>query len=80
VGGPDVWEIVRDLKGATAEGAADPLDAVARVSGLDRAVVESAASYYGAYPDDVDERIRANERAAERLRQVLESPPVQSAA
>jgi hypothetical protein len=79
-GAPDVWEIVRDLRGATAEGAADPLDAVARVSGLDRAVVESAASYYGAYPDDVDERIRANERAAERLRQVLESPPVQSAA
>jgi|HubBroStandDraft_4_1064222.scaffolds.fasta_scaffold02225_8 hypothetical protein len=70
-GGPDVWEIARDLKGAVAEGAADPIGTVARVSGLDRAVVELAASYYAAYPDDIDERIRLNEQAAERLRQAL---------
>lgn len=79
-GGPDVWEIVRDLKGATAEGAADPLEAVGRISGIDRAIVESAASYYAGYPDDIDERIRVNEQAAERLRHVLESSPTQSAA
>lgn len=79
-GGPDVWEIVRDLKGAAAEGAADPIEAVAHVSGLERAVVELAAGYYADHPEDVDERIRANERAAERLRHVLASPPTQSAA
>ncbi len=79
-GGPDVWEIARDLKGVTAEGAMDPLEAVGRLSGLDRAVVELAASYYAAYPDDVDERIRMNEQAAERLRHVLEARPAQSAA
>ncbi len=79
-GGPDVWEIVRDLKGVTAEGADDPIAAVARVSGLDRAVVELAASYYAAYPDDIQERIRSNEQAAERLRRVLGPPPAQSAA
>jgi hypothetical protein len=79
-GGPDVWEIARDLKGATAEGATDPLETVGRISGLDRAVVELAAGYYAAYPDDIDERIRVNEQAAERLRHVLESPPTQSAA
>jgi hypothetical protein len=79
-GGPDVWEIARDLKGATAEGATDPLAAVGRISGLDRAVVELAAGYYAAYPDDIDERIRMNEQAAERLQHVLESPPTQSAA
>jgi hypothetical protein len=79
-GGPDVWEILRDLKGATAEGAADPLEAVTRMSGLDRTVVESAARYYAAYPDDIDERIRMNEQAAERLRHVLETQPAQSTA
>jgi hypothetical protein len=70
-GGPDVWEIVRDLKGVAREGATDPIEAVARVSGLDRSIVELAASYYAAYPDDIDERIRMNEQAAERLRQAL---------
>jgi hypothetical protein len=70
-GGPDVWEIARDLKGAAQEGATDPIGAVSRVSGLDRGVVELAASYYAAYPDDVDERIRINEQAAERLRHTL---------
>ncbi|HVA20241.1 MAG TPA: hypothetical protein VMU55_08705 [Solirubrobacteraceae bacterium] len=79
-GGPDVWEIARDLKGAAGEGAADPIEAVARVSGLDRGTVELAARYYAAYPDDIDERIRINDQAAERLRHVLGSSPAQSAA
>ena len=79
-GGPDVWEIVRDLKGVTAEGADDPIAKVARVSGLDRAVVELAASYYAAYPEDIEARIRINDQAADRLRRVLGPPPAQSAA
>jgi hypothetical protein len=79
-GGPDVWEIVRDLQGVTRESVDDPIEAVARLSGLDRGVVELAASYYVAYPDDVDERIRTNEQAAERLRRVLGPPPAQSVA
>jgi hypothetical protein len=33
--------------------------------------VELAAGYYAAYPDDIDERIRMNEQAAERLRRAL---------
>jgi hypothetical protein len=71
VGGPDVWEIVRDLKGVIAEGtASDPIGTVASVSGLDHGVVELAASYYAAYPDNVDERISMNEQAAERLHSV----------
>jgi hypothetical protein len=80
VGGPDVWEIARDLKGAAGEGATDPIEAVARASGLDRGTVELAASYYAAYSDDIDERIRMNDQAAERLRHVLGSSPAQSAA
>lgn len=79
-GGPDVWEIVRDLKGVVGEGSTDPVEVVASISGLDRAVVELAASYYAAYPDDIEERIRINEQAAERLRQVLDSRPPAPAA
>jgi hypothetical protein len=79
-GGPDVWEIVRDLKGVVGEGSTDPIEQVVRVSGLDRAVVELAASYYAAHPSDVDERIRMNEQAVERLRQVLSAHPSTPAA
>jgi hypothetical protein len=74
-GGPDVWEIVRDLKGAAHEGAKDPIETVSHTSGLDRGKVELAASYYAAYPDDVDERIRMDEQAAERLRRALGVAP-----
>jgi hypothetical protein len=33
--------------------------------------VELAASYYAAYPGDIDERIQMDELAVERLRHVL---------
>jgi hypothetical protein len=79
-GGPDVWEIARDLKAAAREGATDPIAAVAHVSGLDRGAVELAAGYYAAHSADVDERIAIDERAAERLRHMLGSPPARSAA
>ncbi len=79
-GGPDVWEIARDLKAAAGEGATDPIEAVARISGLDRSAVELAASYYAAYPAGIDERIQMDERAAERLRHILGSSPTRSAA
>jgi hypothetical protein len=58
----------------------DLIEAVARISGLDRSAVELAASYYAAYPGDIDERIRMDEEAAERLRHVLGSSPTRSAA
>jgi hypothetical protein len=74
-GGPDVWEIVRDLKGASAAGDREPVETVARASALDRVAVALAASYYAAYPDDIDERIRLNEQAAERLRRALMVAP-----
>jgi hypothetical protein len=70
-GGPDVWELVRDLQAAARDGAKDPIEAVSRVSGVDRRAVELAASYYAAYPDEVDDRIRMDREAAERLRRAL---------
>jgi hypothetical protein len=74
VAGPDVWEIVRDLKAAARDGAPDPIARVSEGTGLDRGKVQLAASYYAAYPDRVDERIRLDEQAAERLRRALDTP------
>ena len=74
-GGPDVWEIVRDLKGAASEGVRDPIDAIATVAGLDRGKIELAAGYYAAYPDAVDQRIQMEEEAADRLRRALGIDP-----
>jgi len=75
VGGPDVWELVRDIKGAAAAGSSDPIATVSEVSGIDRDKVELAARYYGAYPEDVDERIRMNDEEAELLRRALGDRP-----
>jgi hypothetical protein len=80
IGGPDVWEIARDLKAAAEEGATNPIESVVRISGLDRRAVELAASYYAAYPAEVDDRIQLDEEAAERLRHVIGSSPTRSAA
>lgn len=70
-GGPDVWEIVRDLKRAASEGSADPIGAVASGTGLNRSVVQLAAGYYAAHPRSVDERIQLDEQAAEQVRRAL---------
>jgi hypothetical protein len=71
VDGPDVWEVVRELRRASAEGVADPVASTARGLGLTPEQVERAAGYYGAYPKEVDERLRAEELAAERVRRTL---------
>ena len=67
VGGPDVWEVVRDLRGAESGGAADPVGAVAAASDLSEAQVRLAAAYYAAYPAGIDRRIAEEEQLAERL-------------
>jgi hypothetical protein len=59
VGGPDVWEVVgvaRDNGGDLAETAA--------YLELTLGLVQAAASYYAAYPQEVDERIERNRREA----------------
>ncbi len=76
VGGPDVWEIVRDLKGAAREGSSDPIAAISSVTGIERSKIELAANYYAAYPHGVDERIRMDEEAAERLQRALGVSPI----
>ena len=36
--------------------------------------IRLAADYYGAYPDEIDSRIREDENAAARLRELLGIP------
>lgn len=68
--GPDVWEVVRDLKRHGAEGTAntDPVSAVASETGLAPELIGLAADYYATFPDEIDDRIAADLRAAEEMR------------
>lgn len=61
-----MWEIVRALKGAVAQSPANPIEVIAEATGLPRNRLELAASYYAAYPGEIDDRIRLDEEAAER--------------
>jgi hypothetical protein len=63
--GPDVWELVRFIKGVRNSGA-DTVKATARALDLTPLQVETALSYYADYPDEVEERIRLDEEHAQR--------------
>lgn len=68
--GPDVWEIVRDLKrhGADPDSTGDPVSVVAEETGLAPELIGLAADYYATFPDEIDDRIAADTRAAEEMR------------
>ncbi len=68
VGGPDVWEIVRDLRASReATATADPILVVAEASDLSEGQVRLAAAYHATYPDETDARIAAEEELVTRL-------------
>jgi len=71
--GPDVWEIVRGLKQARS-GKGDPVELLMASSDLREEQIRLAADYYSAYPDEIDARIREDEEAATRLRELLGVP------
>ncbi|MDE0135844.1 MAG: hypothetical protein OXM54_13495 [Acidimicrobiaceae bacterium] len=68
--GPDVWEIVRDLKrhGVDPDSAGDQIQLVAEETGLAPELIGLAADYYATFPDEIDDRIAADTRAAEEMR------------
>ncbi|HEX5582854.1 hypothetical protein [Gaiella sp.] len=68
--GPDVWEVIRGLKYARS-GKGDPVEVLIASSDLREDQIRMAADYYSAYPDEVDARIREDEEAAVRLRELL---------
>ncbi|MDP1803577.1 MAG: hypothetical protein Q8K72_00280 [Acidimicrobiales bacterium] len=71
VGGPDVWEVVRDLRHAAGDGMAR-IAHLAEESGLSAARITLAADFYAAFPDEIDARVEADEQAAERARTLVD--------
>ncbi len=66
LGGPDVWEVVavaHDNDGDLAETAA--------YLELPLGLAQAAASYYAAYPEEIDERIERNRREADEAHRVF---------
>lgn len=58
-GGPDVWEVMATLKGNKARGE-KAISTTAKLLDLTDLQVHTAVRYYGAYPEEIDERIKRN--------------------
>lgn len=63
VAGPDVWEVVAAIRYSAAHGDA-AIEATAAEMDLSVAQVKTALDYYGSYPDEIDQQVTENERAA----------------
>lgn len=69
--GPDVWEVVRDLKSAHGTGR-EPLAFVADQTGLAPELIGLAADYYALHPEEIDGRIAADTKVEEELRELAD--------
>jgi hypothetical protein len=69
--GPDVWEVIRDLKQTpgTGEGRVELL---AEQAGLPVQQIRLALDFYLAFPEGIDSRIAAEARTAMRMRQLID--------
>jgi len=70
--GPDVWEVVGLLRSLDISGEAAIVEA-ARWLGLAEAQVRAALGYYGAFPDEVDSQVAANQAASEQAEREWET-------
>lgn len=70
-GGPDVWEVIVAVRHAPGRGDARIADAAEQM-GLPERLVRLAVHFAAVYPDEVEERIAANEAAADRARALAE--------
>ena len=71
VGGPDVWEVIRDLQGWSGRGM-ERIKRLAEELELPVSMVSLAADFYSSFPEEIDARIEANEQAAEQIRRRIE--------
>jgi hypothetical protein len=71
IGGPDVWELVRAVKGSRGDGE-QRLGQVSDELGIPLAQLARAIDFYVAFPEEIDERIAADERAASQVRELVE--------
>ncbi len=67
MGGPDVWEIVRDVQGAESAGRGDPVRHVVSSTDLSEVQVGLAMAYHASYAEEIDARIAAEADLAARL-------------
>jgi hypothetical protein len=68
-GGPDVWEVASALRHTTGTEAAR-VAALAVEFGIDERQVEMALRYAAAHRDEVEARMRANDRALEEAERI----------
>lgn len=71
VGGPDLWEVIRDVSHGTGAGETR-LRSVAERGGLSVSEVRLAVDFYTEHPEDIDRRIEDDRREAERIRELIE--------
>ena len=71
VGGPDVWEVIRDLQRVPGRGM-ERVECLARELGISVSLVTLATDFYCAFPEAIDARIEADERVAEQVRRQAE--------
>lgn len=64
-GGPDVWEVVRVLKGVEAQGE-ELVRRVATLTGLSSEHVRLVLAYYAEFRDEIDDWIRRVDEEASR--------------
>ena len=67
VGGPDVWEVIRDVRSGPGRGA-ERVERLAEDLGLPSGLVRLATEFYCAFPEEIDARIDAAERTAQEIR------------
>ena len=70
--GPDVWEVISLVRSLDARGERAIAEAAEWLN-LHAAEIRLALAYYGEFSDEIDHRIRANERAADRARRSWEA-------
>jgi len=63
-GGPDLWEVLTTLKSGKARGE-KAISATADLLSLTDSQVRTAVRYYGAFPEEVDDRIARNAEDAD---------------
>lgn len=66
--GPDVWEVISTLQHASGRGERKIANTATMLS-LDARWIRLAVEFYATFPDEIDERVAANERAARELQE-----------
>lgn len=67
VGGPDVWEVMRDLR-SWPGGGTERIEDLAQTLGVSAGLVRLATDFYCAFPEEIDARIDADRCTAEQVR------------